>query len=328
MAHFTRPHVIVSKCLEFDHCRYNGGIVHSDIVKQLMPHVDFTPVCPEMEIGLGVPRPSIQIRDMQEHTKLIQPATGLDVTAKMTAFSQKFLGNHPHTETDGFILKSKSPSCGIKDVRYYHGPKNIVLSSKNPGFFGDAVLTHFPHAAIEDEGRLRNPRIRDHFLTKLFTLSSFRQVKKSSSLKDLITFHTHNKFLLLGYNQKEMRILGRIVAHPSPTAPKATLKEYETHLHRALLHPPRCASNINVLMHSLGFVTRELDKEEKAFFLEVLENYRHGRIPLSVATHVLNSWMIRFKEDYLVQQTYFHPYPSELMDVESLNVCTTRDYWK
>ena len=81
-------------------------------------------------------------------------------------------------------------------------------------------------------------------------------------------------------------------------------------------------------MHSVSFVTRKLEKEEKAFFLEILENYRQGRVPLGVATHVLNSWMIRFKEDYLTQQTYFHPYPSELMDVESLNVCATRDYWK
>ena len=328
MTTFPRPQVIVSKCLEFGHCRYNGGIVHRDIVQQLMAHVDFVPICPEMEIGLGVPRPAVQIRHIQGHKRLIQPATGLDVTGKMTAFSQESLTAQSHIDTDGFILKSKSPSCGIRDVRYYEGEKNTVLSSRNPGFFGEAVLAQFPHAAIEDEGRLRNPRIRDHFLTKLFTLASFRQVKKSSSIKDLITFHTRNKFLLLGYNQKEMRHLGRIVARNASGTLEKTVQEYETHLHLALIHPPRCTSNVNVLMHSISFVTRKLEKEEKAFFLEILENYRQGRVPLGVATHVLNSWMIRFKEDYLTQQTYFHPYPSELMDVESLNVCATRDYWK
>jgi uncharacterized protein YbgA (DUF1722 family) len=213
-------------------------------------------------------------------------------------------------------------------VRYYHGEKNTIYSSKNPGFFGEAILARFPHAPIEDEGRLRNPRIRDHFLTKLFTLCSFQQVKKSRKINDLITFHTNNKFLLMGYNQKEMRILGQIVAHNSSTSWEKTIEEYEHHLHLSLMHPPRCASNINVLMHSLGFVTSKLEREEKAFFLEVLENYRRGRIPLSVATHVLDSWMIRFKEQYLKQQTYFHPYPSDLMDVELLNVCATRDFWK
>jgi len=328
MTDFPRPQVIVSKCLEFDHCRYNGAIVHSDIVQQLMPHVDFIPICPEMEIGLGVPRSAIQIQHIQGHNKLIQPATGRDVTTKMTAFAKDFLTAHKHTKTDGFILKNKSPSCGIRDVRHYHGGKKTVLSSKNPGFFGEAILTYFPHAAIEDEGRLRNPRIRDHFLTKLFALASFRRIKKSSSITDLITFHTRNKYLLMGYNQKEMRILGRIVAQKPLQASEKTFQDYETHLYLALAQPPRCASNINVLMHSLSFVTDKLDKEEKAFFLEILENYRQGRVPLGVATHVMNSWMIRFKIDYLIQQTYFHPYPPDLMDVELLNVCATRDYWK
>lgn len=328
MTDFPRPKVIVSKCLEFGHCRYNGAIVHSDIVQQLMPHVDFIPICPEMEIGLGVPRPSIQIQHIQGHKKLIQPATGRDMTNKMTVFAKDFLTTQNNTETDGFILKNKSPSCGIRDVRYYHGEKKTVLSSKNPGFFGEAILTLFPHAAIEDEGRLRNPQIRDHFLTKLFTLASFRNIKKSSTIKDLITFHTRNKYLLMGYNQKEMRHLGRIVARNPPQALEKTFQDYENHLHLALTHPPRCASNINALMHSLGFVTDKLGKEEKVFFLEILENYRQGRVPLGVATHVLNSWMIRFKENYLIEQTYFHPYPSELMDVELLNVCAARDYWK
>jgi len=328
MEQFPRPQVIVSKCLEFGHCRYNGEIVHSDIVQQLIPHVDFIPVCPEMEIGLGVPRLAVQIMHSEGQKKLIQPATGHDVTNKMTAFAHQFLAAQKHSDCDGFILKNRSPSCGIKDVRYYHGKNNTVLSSKNPGFFGEAILTRFPHAAIEDEERLRNPRIRDHFQTKLFTLASFRQVKKSHNIRDLITFHTHNKFLFMGYNQKEMRHLGQIVAQHTRTSQEKIFQDYEHHLYLVLSHPPRCASNINVLMHSLGFVIQELEKEEKAFFLEILENYRRGCIPLSVATHVLNSWLIRFKEDYLAQQTYFHPYPPDLMDVESLNVCTARDYWK
>jgi uncharacterized protein YbgA (DUF1722 family) len=132
----------------------------------------------------------------------------------------------------------------------------------------------------------------------------------------------------MGYNQKEMRILGRIIGNYSPKTQDHTFQEYETHLNLAFSHPPRCNSNINVLMHSLGFVTKKLEPGEKAFFLEILENYRQGRIPLSVASHVLGSWIVRFKEDYLTQQTYFHPYPTDLMDVESINVCAARDFWK
>jgi uncharacterized protein YbgA (DUF1722 family)/uncharacterized protein YbbK (DUF523 family) len=326
MGTFSQPTVIVSKCLEFERCRYNGEVIHSDIVRQLKPLVTFIPVCPEMEIGLGVPRQSIRIISQDDELKLVQPATGRDVTSPMTTFADTFLTDH--LDIDGVILKNRSPSCGIKDVKIYHGDTKSAKSSTNPGFFGGAVLTRFHNLAIEDEGRLRNPRIRDHFLTKLYTITDFRSLKTAHNIRDLITFHTNNKFLFMGYNQTEMRALGRIVASHTPSTVKKTFEDYEIHLARLLAKPPRCTANINVLMHGLGFVTKQLEAGEKAFFLEILENYRAGRVPLSVASHVLGSWMVRFNEEYLTQQTFFHPYPQELMDIESVNACAARDFWK
>ena len=109
MRSFSQPKVIVSKCLEFERCRYNGEVIHSDIVRQLKPLVTLIPVCPEMEIGLGVPRQSIRIISEDDHLKLVQPATGRDVTALMTTFADTFLTNH--ADMDGVILKNRSPSC-------------------------------------------------------------------------------------------------------------------------------------------------------------------------------------------------------------------------
>ena len=172
----------------------------------------------------------------------------------------------------------------------------------------------FPYAAVEDEGRLKNTRIREHFLTKLFMLARFRQIKSvESSMKGLVQFHTKNKFLLMAYNQKEMRILGRITANLGKRPFSVVVQDYELHLWNVLGKAPRYTSVINVLLHALGYFN-ELSPQEKSFFLDSLKRYREGKVPLSVLVVLLKSWIIRFKEDYLAQQTFFEPYPEGLIE--------------
>ncbi|MDD1757303.1 MAG: 2-thiouracil desulfurase family protein [Methanotrichaceae archaeon] len=171
----ARPKMVISKCIEFDHSRYDGSLITNDFVKALIPHVDFTPVCAEMEIGLGVPRSAIRIVSENGDTRLVQPTTGLDVTEKMRSFCARFLDSL--TGIDGFILKFRSPSCGIKNIRVYSSSAKPHTISKTSGFFGGAVVETFPHLAIEDEGRLRNFNIREHFLTKLYALSGLREIE-------------------------------------------------------------------------------------------------------------------------------------------------------
>jgi len=166
MREFVKPVVIISKCLGFAHCRYNGQIIPDEFVEKLKPYVEFRPVCPEVEIGLGVPRDPIRVILTDEKFRLIQPATGADVTGKMVDFAESFLNSAD--EIDGFILKSRSPSCGLKDVKIYTGLMDDNFVSKGSGFFARAVLDKFPNLAIEDEDRLKNYTIRKHFLTTLF----------------------------------------------------------------------------------------------------------------------------------------------------------------
>jgi uncharacterized protein YbgA (DUF1722 family)/uncharacterized protein YbbK (DUF523 family) len=328
MRKFSRPKVVISKCLEFENVRYDGGIISSVFVKKLMPHVDFIPVCPEVEIGLGIPRDPLRIVMVEGKLRLVQPATDLDLTDKMTEFANSFLDSLP--EVDGFILKSRSPTSAIKDAKVYPSVnRKVAPISKGPGFFGRAVLQRFSELAVEDEGRLRNPRIKEHFLTKLFTIARFREVKASDSLRNLVGFHSENKLLLKTYNQKELRKLGKIVANQKSKTLVETVRDYEQHLFEALRRPPRCGSNINVLMNAMGYFSNALSKEEKAFFLDSLEKYRAGKLPFSVNISILRTWIIRFKEDYLAKQTLFEPYPEELMDIDAMTTyCDGKDYWK
>ncbi len=313
MREFVRPTIIVSKCLGFAHCRYNGLTISDDFVEKLKPHVDFRPVCPEVEIGLGIPREPIRIVAADDELRLIQPATDIDVTDKMTEFTDSFLDSAG--DADGFILKTRSPSCGPKDVKVYPGTGKVMSISRSAGFFGGAVVKKYPHLAVEDEGRLKNFGIREHFLTRLFAISSFRKVKESRSMKEIVRFHSENKYLLMAYKQETMRVLGRIVANLDKKDIDELMRDYEKHLSEALSEEPKYTSNINVLMHGLGYFSEKISSSEKAFFLDSLDRYREGRIPLSVPLNVLRSFIIRFQENYLMQQTFFEPYPEELVEI-------------
>jgi uncharacterized protein YbgA (DUF1722 family) len=216
---------------------------------------------------------------------------------------------------DGFILKSRSPSCGIKDTKIYSGDGGTQPSMRGPGMFGGAVLERFPRAAIEDEGRLTNFRIRHHFLTKLFAMASLRAVRDSGSMASLVQFHAENKFVLMANHQTELRALGRIVANPDKHGFRDVFASYVEHFSHALARPARSKSDINVLMHALGYVSDGLGSKEKQHFLSLLDDYRAGKSTLAAPLAVLQSWIARFDVPYLAQQRYLEPYPPALMDL-------------
>ncbi|TXT58930.1 MAG: Cytoplasmic protein [Promethearchaeota archaeon] len=327
MTEFIRPKVVSSKCIEFEYCRYNGNIIRSDIVRELKEYLDFTPVCPEVEVGLGVPRDPIRIVEQDETLKLIQSSTGKDITEDMISFARDFLGSLP--EVDGFILKYKSPSCGTKHTPYLASTqKGAPKVGTGPGLFGREVLNMFPRRPVENEGRLRNFRIREHFLTQLYTIARFRKVKESESMHELVQFQAHNKFLLMAYNQEMMREMGRIVANPDKKSFSEVINDYENHLLDTLAYPPKYTSNINVLMHMLGYFSEDLSHEEKAFFLDELEKYRAGWVPLFVMTRLLKTWVVRFDQPYLKEQTFFEIFPEELMIFDLKDTWRGRSHWE
>jgi len=326
MENSIKPIVVVSKCIEFAYCRYNNNIISSDIVKVLKEYVEFIPVCPEVEIGLGIPRDPIRIILKDDKLTLIQSSTSLDITDKMNNFAYSFLNSLENV--DGFILKSKSPSCGTLNTPYLSSTqKGAAKLGKGPGLFGKAVLEMYPNHAIENEGRLHNFRIREHFLAKLYTFARFRNLKSSNKMKELVQFQSNNKFLLMAYNQEKMREMGRIVANPNKKPFQEIIREYQTLLYEAFSHPPKYTANINVLMHMLGYFSNELSHEEKSYFLDELENYRSGWIPLFVLTRLLKSWIVRFGQEYLESQTFFEAFPEKLMMFDLKDTWRGRDYW-
>lgn len=309
----TKPNIVISKCLGFANCRYDGSIVLDENVSKLKPYVNFIPVCPEVEIGLGVPRDPIRIVNFKGNFYLYQPATKRDITKEMLSFVNSYLNSL--SDIDGFILKYRSPSCGISSTKIYHSFDDDARTTVGAGFFGGEIIKRFKGTAIVDEGKLKNFSIREYFFTKIFTLAQFRLVKKKRSINELIKFHTVNKLLFMAHNQTKLRELGKILANHNKYRRAVVLSDYENKLFELLSKQPTFTSWINVLMHAFGGISEKLTKHERQFFLNLIEDYRDERIPLSVLINLLLSWAIRFENNYLLSQTFLNPYPKELIAI-------------
>ncbi len=308
------PRILVSRCIEHEACRWNGLIIRSDAVKLMRPLVEFVAVCPEMECGLGCPRDPVRVVQSGDDRRLIQPTSGRDCTEEMENVTARLLGEMEE-RVDGFILKSRSPSCGTREVKIYARPDSRGARRKGAGLFGGEVVARFGHLPVEDEGRLRNYSLREDFLTSVWTLARFRAARRTGRMRALVRFHAEHKLLLQARSEKRMRALGRTVANQGRGRTADVFAEYGAGLCAALRRPPSVKGNINVLQHAMGHFKRDISGAEKTYFLQTLESYREGRVPLSAVVSVIRAWSARFGEAYIAGQRFFEPYPGELVSV-------------
>jgi uncharacterized protein YbgA (DUF1722 family)/uncharacterized protein YbbK (DUF523 family) len=323
---FARPRIVVSRCIEFDPCRYDGSKIPSPLVAHLKSLVDCIPVCPEVEIGLGIPRATVRIVRQDGADHLVQPATGRDVTGEMSAFAAGFMDALP--PVDGFILKGGSPTSGTGGVRVYPSAEKSNAIDRTAGFFAREVLKRFSDLPIEDELRLNNARIRDHFLAAIFTLAGFREVEATADREALMQFHAACKLHLLACHQQLAREMGRLVASRADIAPADLFARYRQMLCSALARAPRYTGNINVLLHALGHFRDRVTPEEREYCLRLIDRYKNGHATLAEPRDLLRSWVIRFQETSLMEQTFFAPYPVVLADLPEEITERGRDVWK
>ena len=309
----NKPTIVVSKCLGFCHCRYDGATINDKFVERLKDHVNYITVCPEVAIGLGVPRKTIRLVVENDQIDLYQPATDKVFTDEMNTYSQEFLDSLG--EVHGFLMKGRSPSCGPKNVKVYLGKKQATGSIKGTGLFAARVIEQYPHLAIEEEGRLMNYAIREFFLDKVYTFFRFEQMKKENTMKALIKFHANNKYLLMAYNQTRLRELGKIVGNNDRKPLNEVLEAYKESLGLAFARLPRKTNYINVFMHMFGHFSDNLTAKEREFILDLFDKYRHDKIHLTVLINLLKTYAIKYEQTYLLEQTIWATYPEDLLDI-------------
>lgn len=314
MNHFAKPRIFISRCIEFDHCRYNGQIISSPIVRKLKEHVDVVHHCPEEEIGLGTPRKSLRLVDKNRDNNfsLVQSETESDCTGAMQKYADELLSEL--VPLHGFILKNRSPSCGATGVKVYPRLGKVpAMHTRGVGIFAQKVRAQFPNLALEDEGRLTNLRIREHFFTKIFLYAQFDDLPVKMSA--LVNFHSHNKYLFMAYNQHFLKKAGQVVANHNKLPVAEVFEQYRYYLHHIMRRRARFTSHINVLMHLLGYFSHDISSQERQYFLQQLELYKEDKITLIGVTNIIKSWIARFNQNYLANQTYFNPYPLELVSL-------------
>jgi len=309
----NKPTIVVSRCLGFCKCRYNGDVLSNSFIHELKGHVNFITVCPEVDIGLGVPRNPVRLILDNENTELYQPADGKFYTNEMNRYAEDFFESVGLIH--GFILKGRSPSCGIKDVKLYTGKEKSAGSMKGVGLFAGYALDLYPNLPIEEEGRLTNYAIREHFLTKLYTCFRFQKVKDSNAMKELVKFHADHKYLLLAYNQSQLRSLGKITANHEKKPFKEVAEEYELHLGLAFARLPSKNNYINTFMHMFGYFSDALTGREKTFMLDRFQKYKEDKIHISVVLNLLRTYVIKYDQTYLLDQVLWEAYPEALLDI-------------
>ena len=306
----------VSACLIGQKVRFNGGHKQGDFVAvRLGEYASWVPVCPELEIGLGVPRPTLRLEGTESDQRLIMPSTGEDYTDQMNAFSKAKLEFLATLDLDGYVLKAKSPSCGMERVKLYpDNKKGHAPSSLGVGTFAAALLARFPLMPIEEEGRLNDSRLRENFISRLFAYQRWKKLCASNVTRRKLTqFHARHKYQLMAHNQSATRALGKLLASPDDfNSDQELAASYFESFSHIMQRPPTIRNHVNALQHMSGYFTRKLDADDRQEMVETIESYRLGLLPFIVPITLIRHYVRKFDLTYLQDQVYLYPHPNEL----------------
>jgi uncharacterized protein YbgA (DUF1722 family)/uncharacterized protein YbbK (DUF523 family) len=305
----------ISSCLLGEQVRYDGGHQWDRFLTDTLgKYVEFVPVCPEVEYGLGVPREAMRLVGEPAQPRLVTVRTRIDHTRGMTDWAVKRVQELERENLCGFIFKSKSPSSGMERVKVYND--NVPGSSPVPrgvGIFARIFMAHFPLLPVEDEGRLHDLQLRENFIERLFVFQRWRELLAGGAgVGALVEFHTRHKLLILAHSPDHYRCLGRLVARPREMSGPELWDRYQSLLLEALRLKATIKKNVNVLHHLMGYFKKDLSADEKQELLEIIDYYHRGYVPLIVPVTLINHYVRKYAQAYLQDQYYLHPHPVEL----------------
>ncbi len=302
----------ISSCLLGNDVRWNGGHKRDRyLTDTLGKFVEWVPVCPEVEIGLGIPRETLRLVGDPEDPQLVTTKTKIDHTDSMKKWARGRLKELAQEDLCGFVFKSDSPSSGMVRVKVY-GKKGMP-QKKGVGIFARAFMDHFPLIPVEDDGRLRNPLIRENFIEQVFTLKRWRDTReRRSCVGNVVDFHSQNKLVLMAHSPKHLKQMGAMTAQGKGMGCSLLYLEYEKLLLEALRLKTTIKKHYNVMLHMLGYFRKDLSADEKQELLEVMGHYKEQLVPLVVPLTLFRHYVRKYDQPYLAQQSYLNPHPVEL----------------
>lgn len=299
----------ISSCLLGDEVRYDGGHKrHTYIEKTLGQYFEFVGFCPEMAIGMGVPRDPIRLARINDQIRCVGiKDPSLDVTHQLRdcADEQK----HWQATICGYIFKKDSPSCGMERVRVYI---NDSPTRNGQGLFAQRVMQNFPNLPVEEEGRLGDPILRENFIQRVYVLHRWQQLLAEGLTRhSLAQFHARHKLIIMSHNQNAVRELGKMLAEGDSDIHRLAAN-YLTNLMACLKVRATRGNHVNVLQHIQGYLKRNLGADDKAELAEIIEKYRVAELPLIVPITLLRHHFRKSPDAYVDHSFYMHPYPAEM----------------
>ena len=302
----------ISTCLLGKEVRHDGGHKHSRYCTEVLSrYFEFRSLCPELEAGLGVPRPAIHLRESDDGLRLVEVKKGTDHTAEMQGFIDRVMGSL--ADLRGYILMAKSPSCGMERIRVHNSDGNVVHRDGR-GMFAEALIRTYPLMPVEEEGRLNDDQLRENFIERVFAYDDWMQNVAGERLtpQALIEFHPRHKFQLLAHSEQIYRQLGPMLGDLK-SEPLTTIAD--RYIHRfmeAMTKRVSRGSHVNAMQHLMGYLRDSMGDADRKVLMEQVEAYHRGEVPLIVPMTLLRMAQRREPISYLDQQHYLSPYPDDL----------------
>lgn len=302
----------ISPCLLGKPVRYDGGQKTDHFLTDILSKfVDYVPVCPEYEAGLGVPREAMRLTGDPTAPRLMTRITKIDRTPRLQHWISGCLAGLEKENICGFIFKSRSPSCGMERVKVYNDRGSARKTGV--GLFARAFMDTFPFIpAVEDES-LNNIDLRENFIIRIFACSRLKeQFAVDSRTSAVIEFHRRHKYLLMAHSPAIQKEMGNLVAQVKNVPRADFIKRYESLFMNALRYRATVKKNANVLTHIAGYFKKRITADERKELQEVIEDYQQERIPLMAPITLLRHYVRKYGENYLADQYYLYPHPLEL----------------
>ena len=303
----------ISRCLLGDEVRFDGGHKRDQFLTEVFGrHVEWLPICPEVEAGLGTPREAMRLVGDPKHPRLITINSGRDHTEALERMTEHRLRSLEDLDLSGYVFKKDSPSCGVERVRIYN--QHGMPSRNGVGIFARAFVERFPLIPVEEEGRLCDPLLRENFIERVFCYRRYQDVIRHGVTRQaMVQFHTIHKYLLMAHSQQQYEALGRLVGRAKQYRPRDLAQRYGESFMKALAVKATVRKHVNVLQHMMGHFKDRLSAQEKAELFGVIGDYHRGLTPLIVPLTLVKHYVQKFDVGYLGDQVYLNPHPKELM---------------
>jgi uncharacterized protein YbgA (DUF1722 family)/uncharacterized protein YbbK (DUF523 family) len=309
----SKPKLGISACLLGQRVRYDGGHKREHFLTDLFgKFVEWIPICSEVEVGMGVPRETVRLVGTPIHPRMIAEKSGKDWTQAMSRFAAQRVREIANQNLSGYVFKKNSPSCGMERVRVYNSKG--MPERQGRGLFAAALINQCPLLPVEEEGRLKDLKLRENFIERVFAYHRWLQATSSrKSPGALVRFHTSHKYLLLAHSQRHYRQLGRLVASAKQRSLAAVYDDYARVFMAALAAHATEKSHANVLDHMMGYFSKQLTAPERQELVQLIGDFRRRLIPLIVPITLMRHYSRKYQVEYLQGQLYLEPSPKELM---------------